>query len=219
MRRFLLAVLLCAALYAPALGSTIWTQFNNVDLPSGTVTGTLAGTTVTYTSTDLNWAQINNLGTNWWLCGASVCPAYFAPGITPPNTVDMISINGGNVLHTISFSSPVTNPVMAFISLGQPSVFTTYYFDQPFTILQDGPGWWGGPGTLQLVSGNGLQGIEGDGLAQFNGTFSQISWTGANGEYWNGFNVGAPTPEPGTLALLGTSMLGVVGVLRQKLMR
>lgn len=216
MRRSMLVGLFCAALLTQPLWGTAWTQFNSVG--AGTVTGTLGGITVTYTSTDLNWAQINNIGTNWWLCGASICPAYFAPGVTPPDTVDMISIDGNNVEHTISFSSPVTNPVMALISLGQPSVFTTYYFDQPFTILQDGPGWWGGPGTLLSVSGNGLQGIEGDGLVQFNGTFSQITWTGATPENWNGFNVGA-TPEPGTLALLGTSVVGVAGMLRRKLMK
>lgn len=216
MRRSMLVGLFCAALLTQPLWGTAWTQFNSAG--AGTVTGTLGGITVTYTSTDLNWAQINNIGTNWWLCGASICPAYFAPGVTPPDTVDMISIDGNNVEHTISFSSPVTNPVMALISLGQPSVFTTYYFDQPFTILQDGPGWWGGPGTLLSVSGNGLQGIEGDGLVQFNGTFSQITWTGATPEYWNGFNVGA-TPEPGTLALLGTSVVGVAGMLRRKLMK
>ena len=218
MKQFLLVVLFCVGLCAQGSFGTVWTQFNSMDLGTGTVTGTLAGITVTYTSTDLNWAQINNIGTNWWLCGASMCPAYIAPGVTPPDTVDMISINGFNVAHTISFSSPVADPVMALISLGQPTVFTTYYFDQPFTILKDGAGWWGGPGTLQTVSGNGLQGIEGDGLVQFNGTFSQITWTGATAEYWNGFNVGT-TPEPGTLALLGTSMVGVAAMLRRKLMR
>ena len=130
----------------------------------------------------------------------------------------MISINGYNVEHAITFSSPIANPVMALISLGQPSVFTSYYFDQPFTVLKDGPGWWGGPGTLQTVNGNGLHGIEGDGLVRFNGTFSQITWTGATPEYWNGFNVGA-TPEPGALALVGTSVVGVAGMLRRKLMK
>ena len=217
MRRLLLTAVFCAAFIAQASwATTTWTEFNSVG--SGTVTGTMGGVTVTYSSSDLNWAQINNTGTNWWLCGATPCAAYYAPGITPPDNVDMISINGTDVEHTITFSSPVTNPIMALISLGEPSIYTTYYFDQNFSILSDGPGWWGGPGTLNLVSGNGLQGIEGDGLIQFNGTFNQITWTGGNEEYWNGFNV-ATTPEPSSLLLLGSGLLGGLGVIRRKLNR
>lgn len=219
MKRASLVVIFCLVFGSPFVwAGTIWTHFNSIDLGTGTVTGTMGGITVTYTSTDLNAnTQINNIGTNYWYCGGSYCPVYYYPpqGITPPDTVDMISIWGYGVAHTITFSSPVTNPVMALISLGQPTVFTTYYFDQPFSILTSGGGWWGG-GSLNFISPNGLEGIEGDGLVQFNGTFSQITWTGANPEYWNGFNVGT-IPEPGTLALLGTGVVGLAGVLRRKL--
>jgi hypothetical protein len=223
MKRVLLIFLFCLVIVA-AQGSwaTVWTQFNSMS--TGTVMGSMGGVTVIYTSTDLNGnTQINNLGTNYWLCGATYCPVYYyAPlGITPPDTVDMVSLNGNNVIHTITFSSPVTNPFMAIISLGQPSTFfTTYYFDQPFTILTSGAGWWvpSFTGSLNYLGTNGLQGVEGNGLIEFPGTITQISWTGddANAEYWNGFNVGT-TPEPGTLALLGTSLLGAAGMLRRRL--
>jgi hypothetical protein len=62
------------------------------------------------------------------------------------------------------------------------------------------------------------QGTEGDGLVQFNGTVSSISWTGANPEYWNGFNVGASAvPEPGFMLLLGTAQIGGAGAIRRKI--
>lgn|SRR5271165_5138838 len=225
MKRVSLVVILCLAFCSPAVwAGTIWTHFNNIG--SGTVTGTMGGVTVTYTSADLNGnTQINNTGTDYWYCAqfGSICPVYYYPpqGITPPDTVDMVSLNGYNVTHTLTFSSPVTNPVMAIISLGDPGpYYTTYYFDHPPTILTSGAGWWvpGFTGSLIYTGVNGIQGIEGNGLVEFYGTYSEISWTGddANAEYWNGFNVGA-VPEPGTLALLGTSIVGLAGMLRRKL--
>ncbi|HZD30328.1 MAG TPA: hypothetical protein VE779_01580 [Candidatus Angelobacter sp.] len=122
MKRVLLVSLFCFVIVAvQASGATVWTQFNNIS--PGTVTGTMGGVTVTYTSTDLNGnTQINDVGTNYWLCGTTYCPVYYYPplGINPPNTVDMVSLNGTSATHTITFSSPVSNPVMALISLGDP---------------------------------------------------------------------------------------------------
>src|ERR1035438_546569 len=131
---------------------------------NGTITLGSQTVGVTYTSTDLAFSQLNNVGTDWWSGGAcgGLCPVYTAAGIPAPDTVDMIGIVGDSSLHTLSFSTPVNNPVLALISLGQPSVLTTYYFDSPFTIVTSGGGWWGG-GSLNAVGVNGLEGIEGDG--------------------------------------------------------
>ena len=79
----------------------------------------------------------------------------------------------------------------------------------------------GGVGT----SGNVLQGAESDGTIEFAGPITTLSFVTAFGENWNGFDIGllpqstspSPTPEPGTLLMVGTGLAGLVGAARRKL--
>jgi hypothetical protein len=68
-------------------------------------------------------------------------------------------------------------------------------YGESFTILQQGMGEMAGPGILTNVDG-GLQGNDGDGLVQINGTFTTITWTDPYGEGFgdHGFTVGAAGP-------------------------
>jgi hypothetical protein len=124
----------------------------------------------------------------------------------------MIAILGTDTTHTITFGTPVVNPVMDIVSLGQAGIDTQYDFSlssgQSMSILEQGPsyGFWGCDTCLSL-SGTTLTGTEGDGVIQFIGTFTSLTWTGANPENWNGFTFGVPvvdppnaTPEPATWA-------------------
>lgn len=72
--------------------------------------------------------------------------------------------------------------------------------EAPFTIRSNGPGAFGS-GPLVQMPGNVLVGSEGHGLIQFVGTFSSISWTGTNPEFWSGFTWGVNTGAwlPGAL--------------------
>ena len=245
MKRSLFYVVLCVFLLGgiqAQADTATWANLTSANASSVTGTLTFGSQTVTVTySGEVAFAELNNTGTYWWgngACGVSPCPVYNYSGggqtIDAPTTSDMIGIVGNEALHTITFSQPVVDPVLAVISLGQGSlalggVFTTYTFGQPFTILTSGGGWWGG-GSLNNIDGNSLQGIEGNGLVEFTGTYSSISWSAEYPEYWNGFNVAAfgtapeglgpndpPTvPEPGSMLLVGTGAAALTRLRRKK---
>jgi hypothetical protein len=132
-----------------------------------------------------------------------------------PTNVDVIALSEAySYTDTITFSKAVINPIIDIVSLGEAPIKATvsYNFSATPTILSQGPAYWpGGCTTCLSVTGNTLNGLEGDGTVEFVGTFSSISWTTTGGEYWNGFTVGVlgeslATPEPGTVWLLGIAV-------------
>ena len=192
-----------------------WADWTAADETSAT--GTIGGIGVTFSGNLNPPAQVDG-GENYWAASPEI---FVAPGLdNAPPDADIIRLNGGpgTGLQTITFDAPVTNPVMAIISLGQPGWLVTYNFDAEFDVLNFGPGYWGGPGTLTELPGNVLQGEEGHGLIQFIGTFTSISFTNPVWEDWHGFQIGVPgiasAPGPGMLALLALG-LGTFGVARR----
>ena len=153
---------------------------------------------VTYTG-DIEFVQIAEQSAN------HVEQDYFVPNTAylsdivenAPTGGEIIALSKASNWNRITFSEPVTNPVMAIVSLGTPpnehSAGTpiSYEFDAPFEILSQGEGYWGN-GTLTKLYDNTLQGMEGNGVIQFIGTFTSISWTVSADEYWHGFTVGIP---------------------------
>jgi hypothetical protein len=185
---------------------------------SGSALGSItsaSGTTDLVYSGEVSTPTQVAAGVNYWMPST---PYLNSTIDNAPPCCDIITLRGGTTQqNTLMFSSPVVNPVMAIVSLGQPGFQVSYQFGQPFEVLSSGPGFWGGPGTLTQQPGGILAGNEGHGAIRFLGSLSSISWTVPTAEFWHGYTVGvpaaqaAPVPEPATLGLLGLGLVSAVG--------
>ena len=177
-------------------------------------TGTLAGgsNAITYTGE---------------LAGYSLYPLYTPAssftggpvGNAPAASDDSILLTGGSSqVNTVSFATALINPVFAIWSLGQNNVPTIFDFtgSAPFTIVAGGP-------TVQyagqpITSGGSIvSGVEGNGVIQFHGSVSSISWTNPNYEYFYGFTVGSVgVPEPATWGMMIMGFGGIGALMRRR---
>jgi hypothetical protein len=235
---------------SPAHANTIWTDWTSATPGNpGSASGTMGGIAVTYSGQLGNWNYNNNLG---WVGGlasdpwdnSGTLPSTYVGGVVGnAPTQDAVEMTGpepyydsGTVVsETITFSSPVTNPVMAIWSLGHvgdPAEFIFTGLSNPLILEAGGPdGYPDGQSieactdaTLAIcsatmgTSGTVAYGVEGSGTVLFPGTYSSISFTTPAQEWSYGFTPGYVTPEPETLSLLGLGLLALP-LLRASLAR
>jgi hypothetical protein len=216
-RYFLAGALLAIAV--PVSAQTVWTDWTSATAgnATGSAAGTLNGIGVSYSGEVLSNRVINGTPTvsaspNVWapatsFIGGTVTTSPAVPG-------DIITLNGSFTgTNTLTFASPITNPVFAIWSLGQPGASASFTFNVTPTKEAGGPNRDYG-GSSIVVTGNVVSGSEGNGTVQFTGTFSSLSWTDTVENYY-GFTVGmagpsaAPIPEPSTWALLGVGLVAL----------
>ena len=209
-KKVLLGMLLAtAAISAHATSTTAsWTNWSGT---SGTFVQNSNTINVTYT------------GQSSWVDHSAyiydVPSSFTAPSITnTPGTNGTIAmVGGGSSWGNFHFSQPVTNPVLDLFSVGQTGVPVRFVFNTTaFSILSQGTGHWAGGSLTQ--TGNTVLGREGNGLLQFVGSYTDISFSLPDYEYYYGATVGAPTetPIPAAMWLFGSGLAGLIAAKRKK---
>lgn len=139
-----------------------------------TATGTINGIGYTYTSSQ-------PVGTTTTMYNHAVFPAsYGVPNLNPTIKNSLVTSN------TLTFASPMTNPVLVFASIGGPPTPVGITFSAPVDIL------WS-----QAVVQNtptSITGAEGFAIVRMTGTFSSISFNYTAAENWVNFAFGADVP-------------------------
>ncbi len=203
-----------SATYNTTIGAADGTAAGVLDFGSGTANVTYTGSVSSLLwpanpaanpNSNFNDLGIPGFGTSFSFEGGGFDVEIFG--------VDAIANNGSGAVetHTYTFDTPLTDPVLFIDSLGGTSGLTeSWTFDQPFSIFS-------GENLVQQP-GNVLAGTEGNGIIQFSGPVSQISWQTSVFEATTRINVGVlanpaltTTPSASDVLNFGNVLVGTTG--------
>lgn len=184
--------ILWLAIVPPACSSAInWAQWSQISpgIPGSAIgTNSAAALSITYTG------EIESLITNYISWQPATTYSGGDVSNPPPFSGGAIQLFGGfGVTNTLTFSRPVTNPVIAIWSLGDSTNTASFVFltTRTIAIESGGPSLeFGGQSITQ--TNNIIYGNEGNGTIEFRGAFTQITWTNPVYEDSYGFTLGAP---------------------------
>jgi len=224
---FALLLAACAVFATiPAQADTIaWAKWSSATAGTpGSASATIGSITVTYSG------QTSGLLTGYPSWNPATTFTGGVVGNAPPAANNSVQLEGTPagavaITETITFSTPVADPIFAVWSLGAPGTPASFDFtsSEPFTVQGGGPSAEYG-GTALTISGEDVEGQEGNGIIQFDGTFTSITFTTPQYENYYAFTVGedatltsqlpGTTPEPGTLSLFGIGLVALAFIRR-----
>ncbi len=212
-----------AAVCGTTAAQTTWVEWTRATVGEpGSAVGTLNGTAVSYSGEVLGNSIVNGGFAAGWAPASTFVGG--TVGTSPASVGDLITLNGSALTNTLTFATPIVDPVFAIWSLGSPSAAASFTFSAPPVFEVGGPNITFG-GSAIVVSGNSVSGREGNGVVQFSGTFSSITFT-TTAENYYGFTVGqnlggtpppVPSiPEPGTWGLMLAGLATLVVTARRR---
>jgi hypothetical protein len=169
-----------------------WTTYTIGDDGGATATLNIDDASVALTYSGQLYNAQAEAGLPYWTPDTAYKSAVVLNG---PPAIDNIMLAGGdNRTHTLTFSAPVTNPVLALMSVGSVDTTTVCRFDDDFELLSFGPGYYPQGEPLKHLPDHVLAGRESNGTIRFVGTYTKISWKSVLSEPWYGLTVGVSPP-------------------------